>query len=120
MRDEGWWGCFALVHTQHTTHTREQTTITKTNTKAFFDADGDGVIWPRDTYAGFRADGAWTTPPGTVWMKHFELELTNGVPESRKRLETRFLVRMSNGVYGVTYRWNSPTNAVLVPDAGAD
>ena len=53
-------------------------------------------------------------------MKHFELELTNGVPESRRRLETRFLVRMTNGVYGATYRWNSPTNAVLVPDAGAE
>lgn len=75
---------------------------------------------PTNTFAGFRQDGAWTTPAGTVWMKHFELELTNGVPESRRRLETRFLVRMTNGVYGVTYRWNSSTNAVLVPDAGAE
>ncbi len=68
----------------------------------------------------FTKDDAWGSPDGTVWLKHFDLELTNGVPESRRRLETRFLVRNSNGVYGVTYRWDSPTNAVLVPEAGAD
>jgi len=55
-----------------------------------------------------------------VWMKHFELELTRGVPESRRRLETRFLVRTTNGVYGLTYRWTSPTTATLVAEAGED
>ena len=75
---------------------------------------------PPGSRARFAEKGAWTTPPGTVWMKHFELELTNGVPESRRRIETRFLVRMTNGLYGVTYRWNSPTNAVLVADGGED
>jgi glucose/arabinose dehydrogenase len=75
---------------------------------------------PPGTQARFAAKGAWTTPPGTVWLKHFELETTNGVPESRRRVETRFLVRTTNGMYGVTYRWNSPTNAVLVPDEGAE
>ena len=69
---------------------------------------------------GFSPRDAWASPNGTVWMKHFDLELTNGVPESLRRLETRFLVRNSNGVYGVTYRWTSPTEAVLVPEAGAD
>jgi hypothetical protein len=56
-----------------------------------------------------------------VWVKHFDLELTNGVPSSAKRLETRLLVRNAAGVYGVTYRWgNSVSNAALVPDAGMD
>lgn len=68
----------------------------------------------------FSAKSAWSTPAGSVWMKHFELELTNGVPESRRRIETRFIMKMTNGVYGITYRWTSPTNAVLVPDEGAD
>lgn len=68
----------------------------------------------------FTTKGAWNSPAGSVWMKHFELELTNGIPESRRRLETRFLVRMTNGIYGLTYRWTSPTNAVLVPDEGAE
>ena len=69
---------------------------------------------------GFATNDAWASPNGTVWMKHFDLELTNGVPESSRRLETRFIVRNSNGVYGVTYRWNSATNAALVPEEGAD
>ena len=71
---------------------------------------------------GFDADGNWSFPNSSIWIKHFELELTNGVPVSRKRLETRFIVRSVNGgVYGVTYRWgNSLTNATLVPDEGLD
>lgn len=68
----------------------------------------------------FNPNGNWGFPTGSVWIKHFELELTNGVPASRKRLETRFIVSNSNGVYGVTYRWDSPTNAMLVPEAGMD
>ncbi|MCX8089885.1 MAG: PQQ-dependent sugar dehydrogenase [Verrucomicrobiae bacterium] len=67
----------------------------------------------------FNRDANWLFPTGTVWIKHFELELTNGVPASRRRLETRFLVRTTNGVYGITYRWgNSTTNATLVPEEG--
>lgn len=69
----------------------------------------------------FDATGNWLSPTGTVWIKHFELELTNGSSASRKRLETRFLVRNSNGVYGVTYRWTTPpTNALLVAEDGLD
>jgi len=69
---------------------------------------------------GFSPSGNWSFPTGTIWIKHFELELTNGVPASRQRLETRFIVRNTNGVYGVTYRWDSATNATLVPEAGLD
>ncbi|MFN0068387.1 MAG: PQQ-dependent sugar dehydrogenase [Limisphaerales bacterium] len=70
---------------------------------------------------GFQPEGNWSFPTGMVWVKHFELELTNGAPASARRLETRFLVRNSNGVYGVTYRWTDPpTNAVLVPEEGLD
>lgn len=71
-------------------------------------------------FLGLRTNDAWSAPSGTVWMKHFDLELTNGVPASVRRLETRFIVRNSNGVFGVTYRWDSKTNAVLVPETGAD
>ena len=72
---------------------------------------------------GFNADGNWTLPAGTVWIKHFDLLLTNGSPASSHRLETRLLIKNSNGfgVYGVTYRWgNSLTNATLVPQEGMD
>ena len=69
----------------------------------------------------FSETGSWSFPTGTVWVKHFDLELTNGVPESSKRVETRLLVKNESGVYGVTYRWgDSLTNALLVPEAGLD
>lgn len=69
----------------------------------------------------FNPNSNWQFPAGSVWVKHFELELTNGVPASRKRLETRFIVRNPTGVYGVTYRWTTPpTNALLVAEAGMD
>ena len=69
----------------------------------------------------FAADGNWTYPAGTVWMKHFELELTRGDPASARRLETRFLVKTAGGIYGVTYKWNTAqTQADLVPEAGLD
>lgn len=69
---------------------------------------------------GFNRLGNWALPAGSVWVKHFELR-TNDAPEAVRRLETRFIVRNSSGVYGVTYRWD-PTgaNAALVPEAGLD
>lgn len=76
---------------------------------------------PGTNRIAFSREGQWLAPIGTVWIKHFEIELTNGVPESTHRLETRFLVRTAEGVYGVTYRWgDSRTNAVLVPEEGMD
>ncbi len=70
---------------------------------------------------GFNANGNWSFPTGAVWMKHFELQLTNGAPASSRRLETRFIVKNTDGVYGLTYRWGgSTTNAALVPEEGMD
>jgi len=69
----------------------------------------------------FEREGNWQFPTGTVWIKHFELELTNGVPSSRQRIETRLLVKNSTGGYGITYRWgNSTTNASLVAEGGME
>jgi uncharacterized repeat protein (TIGR03806 family) len=58
---------------------------------------------------GFSEAGAWTFPPGTVLVKHFELPLDFTRPDPpRRRLETRFLVRdAQQGWYGVTYRWRA-------------
>jgi glucose/arabinose dehydrogenase len=73
------------------------------------------------SYIGFNATGNWEFPSGTVWIKHFDLEMRIGDPGSIRRIETRFLVRTSEGVYGVTYRWGSSTsNATLVPEEGLD
>lgn len=69
---------------------------------------------------GFNETTAWTLPAAGVWIKHFELEMTEGVPTTRRRLETRVLVRQPNGVYGFTYRWDPVTqaNATLVGEDG--
>ncbi|HMP74316.1 MAG TPA: PQQ-dependent sugar dehydrogenase [Kiritimatiellia bacterium] len=71
----------------------------------------------------FNPTGTWIAPTTTVWIKHFDLLLTSGVPSSVRRLETRVMVKSDGpgGGYGVTYRWgNSTTNAVLVPAVGLD
>ncbi len=70
---------------------------------------------------GFAAQGPWSFPNGSVWVKHFDLELTVGDPSTRRRLETRFIVKHEDGVYGLTYRWNeAQDNAMLVPEEGMD
>ncbi|MDG1889752.1 MAG: PQQ-dependent sugar dehydrogenase [Verrucomicrobiota bacterium] len=69
----------------------------------------------------FRANDSWLFPQGMIWIKHFELELVRGDPASTRRLETRFLVRHEDGIYGLTYRWdNAQENAYLVDEAGME
>lgn len=65
-------------------------------------------------------DGNWTFPEGQVWIKHFELELNRDSPGAdRRRVETRFLVKTFDDVYGITYRWNAAqTDAELVVEDG--
>ena len=66
-------------------------------------------------------DGLWTFPTNQIWVKHFDMEMTRGNPATKRRIETRLLVRNATGVYGVSYQWNAAqTDATLVPDAGAD
>ena len=66
-------------------------------------------------------DGNWTYPTGMVWVKHFDLELSRGNPATKKRIETRLLVKTGTGSYGVSYRWNeAQTEATLVEDAGVE
>ena len=70
---------------------------------------------------GFDQDGPWQLPTGSAWVKHFEMEMVRGDPNSRKRLETRFLIRNDDGVHGLTYKWNEEqTDAILVPPEGLD
>lgn len=72
----------------------------------------------------FDADGRWWFPTGMVWVKHFDIELTRGDPSTSRRLETRFLVKTDEHVYGLSYRWENITNglpqneAFLIPPQG--
>ncbi len=70
----------------------------------------------------YSREGNWTFPEGMVMVKHFNMELNRDFPGTNtKRLETRFLVRNADGVYGVSYQWNDAgTDATLVPPTGVD
>ena len=66
-------------------------------------------------------DGLWTFPTNQIWVKHFDMEMERGNPATKKRIETRLLVRNASGIYGVSYQWNgAQTDATLVPEAGSD
>lgn len=78
------------------------------------------VFVPGTNRLGFSPTSTWASPEGTVWMKHFDIEDTPGDPSTSRRLETRFLVRNSSGVYGLSYRWSSQGSAELVQDEGRD
>ena len=54
----------------------------------------------------FSASDEWRFPPGTVFVKTFELPVDEGDPSVKRRLETRLLVCAADGgVYGVVYKW---------------
>jgi mono/diheme cytochrome c family protein len=70
---------------------------------------------------GFNPTGNWTFPTGMVWVKNFEMEMTRGDATTRRRLETRFIVKTATGVYGITYKWRPDgSDADLVPEGGMD
>jgi len=64
----------------------------------------------------FDLNEAWSFPPGTVLIKHFEINTDQTNPNSTTRLETRFFVHNGTDTpYGITYRWNNAgTDAYLI------
>lgn len=61
----------------------------------------------------------WAFPTGMVWVKHFDFEVTRGDSTSRRKLETRFLVKTDSGVYGISYKWRADqSDADLVAESG--
>ncbi len=66
------------------------------------------IALPTGTKIGLSVQGDWTFPAGTVFIKHFEIGTNDLDATQRKRLETRLIVRATNGgVYGVTYKWRA-------------
>jgi mono/diheme cytochrome c family protein len=68
----------------------------------------DGAPYTTNETITFSVTGSWSFPTGTVFVKHFELPMDDTNPALRKRLETRFLIHGTNGMYfGLTYKWRS-------------
>jgi uncharacterized repeat protein (TIGR03806 family) len=69
-----------------------------------------------------NAGGAWTLPNGSVLVQTLSLALAPGAgvaKSSRRRVETRLLVRQQGEWTGYSYRWNDvQTDAELVPGGG--
>lgn len=73
---------------------------------------------------GFTTTGAWTFPNGTVFVKNFDLLVDErvGAANPIRRLETRILVRLSDGgIRGATYKWRlDNSDADIVNSALSD
>lgn len=78
---------------------------------------------PRGRPIGFAAAGPWSFPAGTVLVKHFEIATDEARPDAtRRRLETRFLIRDAAGAaFGASYRWRPDgSDAELVESGRAE
>jgi uncharacterized repeat protein (TIGR03806 family) len=101
---------------------------------AFWSDGADKSRWialPNGKIA-FSANGEWRFPPGTVFVKNFDLPTDAANASAKRRLETRLLVRDSaGGVYGAVYKWRadgsdadllegSQTEAIAIRSANGD
>jgi len=64
------------------------------------------MVVPSSKQIAVEEDGSWGFPEGSVLIKVFGFEFQVGDPQSRRAVETRFMVRR-NGLWEYsTYQWN--------------
>ena len=69
----------------------------------------------------FTTNRAWGFPNGTVLVKSFSLEQTDGDAKSSRWVETRLMTKQQNEWVGYSYQWNDEqTDATLVAKEGLD
>ncbi|MGH1437687.1 MAG: PQQ-dependent sugar dehydrogenase [Lewinella sp.] len=79
----------------------------------------DGTYDTADEQINFRKEGDWNFPEGTVFIKHFELPLSEGANSPTARLETRFFIIGETKRYGLTYRWNQEGTEAFLQGGGS-
>jgi glucose/arabinose dehydrogenase/mono/diheme cytochrome c family protein len=76
---------------------------------------------PASTPIDVTNSRGWNFPDGTVLVKSFAIDATEGDAATRRWIETRFMVRQQGEWAGYSYEWNDDqTDAELVADAGKD
>jgi uncharacterized repeat protein (TIGR03806 family) len=74
------------------------------------------MVVPHAKQITIEEDGSWVFPEGSVLIKAFGFELEVGDPESRRVVETRFMVRRNGRWDYATYQWNDEgTEGELLP-----
>jgi len=76
---------------------------------------------PPATAIKFSDTKHWAFPDGAVTVKSFTLDMEEGNPDSRRRIETRIVVKQNDRWVGYSYLWNpQQTDADLVEAGGTD
>ena len=74
---------------------------------------------PSNSKIHFSEKGEWQFPAGTVFVKTFQLHVDDTDTNALRRLETRLIVRDTNGyVYGGSYKWRSDNSDADLVGAG--
>jgi uncharacterized repeat protein (TIGR03806 family) len=79
------------------------------------------IALPGDATIDHTPTRGWNFPNGAATVKTFTIDTEPGNPASRRRLETRVLLKQLGNWTGYTYVWNAAqTDAELAPAEGLD